>query len=123
MSCKFTLVFLALLLSFNISYSQKINIDIDYSHPGIKIPDDFTGLSFETRAVVKDSSINSGNTALQNMIKLLGNGILRIGGNSVENSVFTFNKRNKRTSQDTITADDIDRVFSFANKTGSPLRC
>jgi hypothetical protein len=118
MSGKFTLVLIVLLLSCNVSYSQKINIDIDYSQPGIKIPDDFTGLSFETRAVVKDTTFNSGNTVLQNMIKLLGTGILRIGGNSVENSVFTFNKRNKRTGQDTITADDIDRVFSFANKTG-----
>jgi hypothetical protein len=118
MSCKITLAFIFLLLSCNVSYSQNINIDIDYIHPGIKIPDDFTGLSFETRAVVKDTTFNSGNTVLQNMIKMLGNGILRIGGNSVENSVFTLSKRMKSTGQDSITSDDIDRVFSFAKKTG-----
>ena len=115
---KSIIVILFLLLGSYVSFSQTINIDINYAHPGIKISDDFTGLSFETRAVVKDTSFTASNTVLINLIKLLGNGILRIGGNSVENSVFTFNKRNKSTGQDSITTDDIDRVFSFAEKTG-----
>src|ERR1035437_479564 len=97
MSSKSIFVILFLLLGYHVSFSQTINIEIDYIHPGIKIPDDFTGFSFETRAVVKDTSFTASNTELQNLIKLLGNGIVRIGGNSVENSVFTFNKRNKST--------------------------
>ena len=118
MPSKSILVILIFLLGCHISFPQTINIDLDYTHQGIKIADDFTGLSFETRAVVKDTTFTKSNTVLQNLIKLLGKGILRIGGNSVENSIFTFNKRNKSTGQDSITAGDIDRVFSFAEKTG-----
>ena len=109
---------LLMLFDFGVSFSQSINIDIDYAHPGVTIPEDFTGLSFETRALVKDNSLSPDNTALQNLVKLLGTGVFRIGGNSVQNSVFTFNKRSKKTGQDTITADDIDRAFDFANKIG-----
>ena len=113
-----TLLFSLFLFTCQVTFSQNINVEIDYSHPGIKIPSDFTGISFETRSVVKDNSIKPENTALLNMMKLLGDGVLRIGGNSVQSSVFTFSKRNKSTGQDSITADDIDRVFAFANQLG-----
>jgi hypothetical protein len=103
---------------YTVSSAQSVKIDIDCAHPGLKIPDEFSGLSFETRALVKDETISPDNTALLNMMKLLGPGILRIGGNSVENSVFSPGKRSKKTGQDTITTDDIDRAFAFAHKLG-----
>ena len=107
-----------ILVSYTMICAQSIKIDIDCAHPGLKIPDEFNGISFETRALVKDETISPNDTVLLNMMKLLGPGILRIGGNSVENSVFSLGKRNKKTGQDTITADDIDRAFAFANKLG-----
>ena len=56
---------------------------VEDNHPGYTIPQNFQGLSFET-AILVDSPefLNADNRVLIQMVKNLGGGVLRIGGNS-----------------------------------------
>lgn len=87
--------------------------------PGIRIPADFTGLSFEKNILPQSLYLNTGDTALIRMVKLLGpRGVIRIGGNSVENVFWTNRARNGSTDVDSMYTDDVIRFFDFIKATG-----
>jgi hypothetical protein len=58
-------------------------VGVDVSRPGAVIPADFLGLSFET-PVVHSPAILSSAPALDRLLGLLGSGVLRISGDSVD---------------------------------------
>ncbi|NBV53530.1 MAG: hypothetical protein EBR83_08460 [Verrucomicrobia bacterium] len=58
-------------------------IVIDTAKPGLAIPGDFLGISYEKNALV-EPHFKPGNTALINLHRNLGAGTLRLGGNKVE---------------------------------------
>lgn len=85
-----------------------IVISLNKKQPGIKIPDDFVGLSFETGAVRKNNAGYKGyffspqNIQAVNIFKFLDIKNIRVGGGAVD-----FNK--------TFPTDaDIDQLFGFA---------
>src|SRR5579859_1553126 len=107
------LVFMVLfLLPAGIAGAQApVTVTLAPKNAGAAIPADFVGLSFETSALLPDSSgqhaFRPTNQPLTDIFKSLGIKSLRIGGNSVD--------------QDTVAIPsnaDIDNLFGFAQAAG-----
>ena len=63
--------------------STPAQIVIDVTKPGLAIPEDFLGISYEKNALV-EPHFKPGNSVLINLHRNLGPGTLRLGGNKVE---------------------------------------
>ena len=94
----------------NAAYSQiSVTVSVETSSPGFSIPDDFIGLSFETRRVDFNSDgvagyfFDSTNTQAVTLFRQLGVKSLRVGGGSVDDSRVPIP-----------TSKDIDALFRFA---------
>ncbi len=76
---------LALLCGLTLAAAESVpaTIVIDTAKPGLTIPTDFLGISYEKNALV-EPHFKPGNTALINLHRNLGAGTLRLGGNKVE---------------------------------------
>jgi hypothetical protein len=89
-----------------------VNVVIDAQNPGARIPDDFSGLSFETETLLPDKTgfhyFSATNTALVDTVRNLGVKSLRIGGNTADRPTLQF--------PDT---KDVDSFFAFAQATSS----
>ncbi len=99
-----------------------INLNIHQDQSGNSIPATFLGLSFETAVLTRNPEyLNGNNTRLIQLIKNLGPGILRIGGDSSDQIAWTGKARNDKSSADSLTTSDIDRLSAFSNATGWPV--
>jgi len=89
-----------------------VNVVIDADSPGAKIPDDFSGLSFETETLLPDKTgshyFSEANHALAETVRNLGVKSLRIGGNTADRPTLQF--------PDT---KDADNLFAFAKTTSA----
>ena len=76
---------LALLCGLTLAAGESIpaQIDIDATKPGLAIPADFLGISYEKNALV-EPHFKAENTVFVNLHRNLGAGTLRLGGNKVE---------------------------------------
>jgi len=76
---------LALLCGFTLAAGQSIpaQIDVDATKPGLAIPADFLGISYEKNALV-EPHFQPSNSVLIQLHRNLGAGTLRLGGNKVE---------------------------------------
>jgi len=95
-----------------------LSFAIDPSQPGQNIPGDFSGLSFETKALTDPSYFNAANSSFINLVRGLGTGVLRVGGNSVDRMYWTNGPRDMHTASNGLTTSDVDRFFGFAAATG-----
>jgi hypothetical protein len=92
--------------------SSPIALTIDANLPGISIPENFSGISFETGSVRKGNArvtgnfFRAGNKQAINLFRQLGIRHLRIGGGSVD------------MNQTVPTWADIDSLFAFAHVAG-----
>jgi hypothetical protein len=88
-----------------------VKLNIDTSKATFKIPDDYAGLSYETKLIKPGDDgkyyFRPDNTALATMFRTLGLKSLRIGGNMVD-----------KQSESIPTDDDIDQLFGFAKLAG-----
>jgi hypothetical protein len=98
----------------NAIYSQTpVTVTVNMSSPGIQIPDDFIGFSFETRRVNYNSDevvgyfFDSSNTQLVTLFKQLGIKSLRVGGFTVDDPKTPIPG-----------FKDIDALFRFAKAAG-----
>lgn len=99
-----------------------VTVTVDQSHPGYAIPATFQGLSYETGILANGSGfLNSTNTVLLQLIKNLGGGMLRVGGNSSDATFWTGHARGAKTGSDSLTTTDIDNFAAFAKATGWPV--
>jgi Glycosyl hydrolase family 79 C-terminal beta domain/Glycosyl hydrolase family 79, N-terminal domain len=99
--------------------SMPVTITVNSSKPGIYIPNNFTGLSYEANALPRAWMFRPENILLQNFLKQLGSkGVLRIGGNSVENTYWIERKPTSVKERQIITQDHISNLFNFARKIG-----
>jgi len=96
-----------------------VTVTVDLSKQGAQIPKYFTGLSFETVSLLKAPWYNSNNTSFINLVKGLGNGILRIGGGSVDQIQWTNSPTTSKPM--TMTNTDLNNFFSFAGATTWPV--
>ncbi len=85
---------------------------------GLQIPTSFTGLSYESNAMVSGKYFSSTFTKHVNLIKNLGIGVIRIGANSSDNMIWNNALRNGYSGSDKIFKDDVDRFFGFATAIG-----
>ena len=70
-------------LSLAAAESVPATIVVDTAKPGLAIPGDFLGISYEKNALV-EPHFKPGNNVLINLHRNLGPGTLRLGGNKVE---------------------------------------
>jgi hypothetical protein len=96
-----------------------VTITINSTQPGIYIPNNFTGLSYEPAALPQSWMFRPDNILLQNFIKQLGDrGVLRIGGNYVEKTYWIEGKPKSATQRQIITQNDINNLFNFVRMIG-----
>lgn len=94
------------------SRSAKIKVTVDTESSGDRIPENFSGLSFETGSVRKNNAgmpgyfFSGDNAQSLRIFDLLGIRHLRVGGGSVDSNKIAP------------TNEEIDELFSFAAKSG-----
>jgi hypothetical protein len=76
---------------------------------------EFTGLSYEKSAIT-GTLFSASNDDLINLFKLLGPGVLRIGGNSVDQCVWSPSGQGRTAGQ--IAPSDVDALASFLSSAG-----
>jgi hypothetical protein len=85
----------------------QVTVTVDSSHPAPALPDDYAGLSYETKREMPDEAgkyyFSGNNTALATMFRTLGIKNLRIGGNMVDSQKVPIP-----------AIADIDQLFGFA---------
>jgi len=87
--------------------------------PGLAIPGDFIGLSFESGSLTSATGFLAENAVFQRMVAQIGPGLVRFGGNSVDKLTgWMRGHRTPSTSSSIITSSDVDRAFAFARAVG-----
>jgi hypothetical protein len=96
-----------------------VNVNVLQNQPGGTLPPAFQGLSFETGILAEDPGfLNVNNKVLIQLIKNLGPGILRIGGNSSDEVYWAGKTRNGNAKSVALTKTDIDRLSAFSSAVG-----
>ncbi|MBN8854877.1 MAG: hypothetical protein BGO55_19755 [Sphingobacteriales bacterium 50-39] len=95
-----------------------LNFSVDVNKPGRLIPLGFTGLSYEAGAIPNPAYFSDSNTTFVNLIKELGQGVFRIGGNTVDRSPWVAVASSGVNLDKVITDQDLDRLFKFTGATG-----
>ncbi|WP_295676349.1 glycosyl hydrolase family 79 C-terminal domain-containing protein [uncultured Mucilaginibacter sp.] len=96
-----------------------VTITLNQSQAGYSIPPTFEGLSFETKILTNNPGfLNVNNPVLIQMIRNLGPGVLRIGGETCDEVFWSDNPRNPSSGRDTLTISDIDRLAAFSMAIG-----
>jgi len=89
-----------------------VSVVIDTQRPGARIPDDFSGLSFETETLLPDKAgshyFSEANSVLAETARNLGVKSLRIGGNTADRPTLPFPD-----------SKDADHLFAFAKATSA----
>jgi hypothetical protein len=89
-------------------------LSVDFSAPGRLIPEDFLGLSFETKGLLSDGILLPENRSLISLIQRLGSkGVIRIGGNSSDRPSLRKGLICQRA--------DIEHLVDFLSATGWQL--
>jgi len=82
------------------------------------MPGQFVGLSYE-KAKLSQPLFSGSNANLIGLFKLLGSGVLRIGGNSVDETVWTPNGAGQTSGQ--TAPSDVDALAAFVSAVGWPV--
>jgi len=75
------------------------------------LPDYFLGLSYEKVTFVTESLFTAANTSLAGLLNRLGNGVLRLGGNSVDQTLWTPDGPGNTSGQ--VSPVDVDNLAAF----------
>lgn len=89
--------------------------------PGLTVPNNFTGLSYETGLAFHDDYFTPSDTILLNYFKTAGIKVLRIGGNTVENYIYYTGNEKNPNPFDTLLPSEIDSLFAFAKLAGCQI--
>lgn len=92
------------------------SVEIDPHVVGSKVSSEFAGLSYE-KSQLKIGFFSPSNTALIDLYKLLGPGVVRLGGILVDWGVWPGGPRNPFTRYDLTTAE-VDDLAAFLKLTG-----
>ena len=106
------------LLAQGSSSSAKAIITVHPDKPGVAIPADFLGFSYE-KAVLADTHFRPNNTEMINLYRNLGGGVLRFGGNRVEKTYWRgTNSAAPNDGKQFIGPVALDNLYAFAKQTG-----
>jgi hypothetical protein len=93
-------------------------LTLDINHPANAVPLNFEGLSFENWILSRNPEyLDPNNPIMVQLIKNLGPGVIRMGGNSSDETDWTGNGFNVDTHFDVLTPACIDRLRDFSRKT------
>ncbi|MDF2431220.1 MAG: hypothetical protein JWP44_851, partial [Mucilaginibacter sp.] len=99
-----------------------VTLAIHQTLRSFKISPTFEGLSFETGVLSRNPEfLNINNSVFIQLLKNLGPGLFRIGGDTSDEIDWTGKPRNSKTSSDSLTTTDIDRLSAFSKVTGWPV--
>ena len=99
-----------------------VSVALNQNQLGYTIPENFLGFSYDTESLTTTSTfLNANNTVLIQLIKNMGNGVLRIGGTSSDLKIWTGKERSETTGIDSLTTTDIDNFSAFAKAVGWPV--
>lgn len=104
-----------------ITAHDSIMVSVDQTTQWLQIPSGFMGTSYEVGQLPKNNLLLSSNTVFIQLLKNLGNGVIRVGGNSSENVFWTGKARTVNTGIDSLTTTDIDAFSGFAKSLGWPV--
>ncbi|NHA04776.1 hypothetical protein G7092_13255 [Mucilaginibacter sp. HC2] len=106
----------------DVSKPINLNLTIDQKNPGLVIPKTFEGLSYEVEILTQNPDfLNEQNSAVVQLFKNLGPGVLRFGGNTSDRIPWTGNSRTITNGVNSLNTTDIDRVAKFTTATGWPV--
>src|SRR5689334_9448586 len=93
-------------------------LTLDVDHPANAIPQNFQGLSFENWILSRNPEyLDPNNPAMLQLFKNLGSGVIRMGGNSSDETDWTGDGFNTGSHFDVLTPTGIDRLADFSRKT------
>ena len=96
-----------------------VSVTVDQAHPNYVIPVSFQGFSYEiTTLSTYPAYLNATNTVLIQLMKNLGSGVIRLGGNSSDATTWTGIARNTNTPANSITTTEVDNLTGFAKALG-----
>jgi hypothetical protein len=89
-------------------------LSVDYGNPGRPIPADFTGLSYESAILAANDFFTPDNRTLIRLLRTLGSrGVLRIGGNTSERTVWGPPATRVSRENFLVTPGAVDRLALF----------
>ncbi len=101
--------------------SPVARVTVHPQEPGLAIPQDFLGFSYEAPDLTRDY-FDPNNLVLIRLLANLGKGTLRFGGNSVEFTGWSRSGETKMAGwRAVLTPADLDRLFAFSAKTNWPI--
>jgi hypothetical protein len=101
-------------------------VTVHPAKPGLEIPADFLGLSCEKKILSRDC-FQPGNAVLAELLRNLGPGVLRVGGNEADRTFWSRNwasptgsmQENKYSEEpSTLGPGALDNLYAFARLTG-----
>lgn len=99
-----------------------VNLSVDQTKPGYTVPLNFEGLSYETKLLAESPDfLNENNKVMIQLIKNLGPGILRVGGNTSDETDWTGSARTSETPANSLTTTDVDHLAAFSKAIGWPV--
>ena len=97
-------------------------LGVDYEDAGRTIAHDFVGLSYESGVVAANDFFTADNRTLLRLLRTLGSlGVLRIGGNTSERTLWRTQDTSAPRESFVITPLAIDRLASFVRALGWQL--
>lgn len=98
------------------------SLTLDVEHPGKVIPQNFQGLSFENWILSRNPEyLDPNNPVMVQLFKNLGTGIIRMGGNSSDETDWVGDGFNAGSHFDVLTPGGIDKLAEFSRKTNWPV--
>ena len=99
-----------------------VTLTVDQTKTIYNIPPNFEGLSFETGILVENPDfLNADNAVLIQLIKNLGKGVLRIGGNSSDEINWFNGPRTATTPLGSLATTDVDQLTAFSKAIQWPV--
>ena len=96
-----------------------VTITPNLASPGVSIPNNFIGLSYEVGSLTSSTGFPAANPVFRQMVSQIGPGVARFGGNSVDKLTgWMRGQRTPSTSTSVLTSSDIDPVFNWARAVG-----
>jgi hypothetical protein len=97
-------------------------VAVDYEDAGRVIPSDFVGLSYESAILAPGNYFAPDNASVLGLISLLGqDGVIRIGGNTSERTVWRADAKPGQHEEIVITPASIDRLAAAVRTLGWKL--
>ena len=99
-----------------------LTLTVNQNQPGYIIPANFQGFSYEMNQLsAAPTYLNASNSVLIQLMKNLGAGVIRFGGNSSDALTWTNGPRTGSTPANSLTTTEVDNISGFSKALGWPV--